>query len=197
MPGDFTADWLQNEGESRGGEVADFFKDNRFDGYEETVIKKILQVAGVPYQLYACREDAQTYGGNGALNFAWFQATYPSFPAILFRGKCSRLHEITVAELFGPFTNLSFVKAFLAYRKKHQVNLATTSLAMVFNWGRVPGGQHMVLHNHSVDGLTKDPLSRAEHGYRVVRVFGNPPVTYTMEPLNGFLAGVGKGRAPC
>lgn len=160
---------------------------------EQRVIKRIWDFANNrPPRLAEVVQECKLETGKATLNFAWFHDHYPEFPVRLGAAKIPWIHEVSVGDLFGPFTKLPFFKHYEKFLDELDLNPEEEQAALIFPWATIPkGGSAMVLHNYPVNEGTDDPNMRLERGTRIIRPLGNPVVIYVIESLNDFLANVG------
>jgi hypothetical protein len=63
---------------------------------------------------------------------------------------------------------------------------------LVFNAPHAQGCATMVLHNQPIQSsFSEDPERRECHETRIIRSYGRPPITYVIEPFQGFVGTVG------
>ena len=165
----------------------------RQEGYEETVIKKILAYAGVTIPLHAARAMAREETNSRSLTFSWFHAAYPGFPVYMGAKKLSWTAQLRVNELFGKgFMKLSPVIEYQKFCNTMNYNTQKDRVALVFNLPHADASATMVLHNQPVQAQNMvDPEQRREPETRILRPYGNPRVTFVLESLHSFFETVG------
>ena len=170
----------------RSGEYAKLVQ-QREESFEDRIVKRVLRYANLDPAQYV-REERQH--AERGLTFEWFNIAFSAFPVYLGTQKIPHTRELLLTQVFGPhFMRLPFVKAYQVLcdslgRSPHQ-----DRIGLVFT---LAGLGEAVLHNYPLElHLTPDPALRAERDSRVVRVFGNPPVVYVLDPLAEFLDSIG------
>jgi hypothetical protein len=159
-------------------------------GYEETLVKRIMAVAG--WSAARVRQEACDAGYEQP-TMAWLRRC-TRFPVYMGAAKLRWMQDVSVGSLFGPgFVQQPFFRAYTQFIDDAELDDRAQRCGLVFNWpGIAKGGSAMTLHNVPLDAVAAPEL-RLERGTRIVRPYGNPPVIYVIEALSDFLAMLGTG----
>lgn len=169
--------------------------EQRVAHYEETLVKRILNHAGVPFTVPGLKARAADETNEHTVSFDFFAQEYPRFPVLLGAAKIKWTHEIQVGHLFGKhFMQLSCMKEYQNLCASVDADPRENRVGLVFNWAGIDaGGSAMVLHNYP-PGCCVDAHERPR-GTFVCRPYGSPVVVYVIEAFNDFLDSVGTGWA--
>jgi len=165
------------------------------EGFEETLVKKLLRYAGVELRVGLAKKMAWEDRKTNKLDFAWFTEQYPHFPIVLGAAKLKFTsgHHIGWTELMGKgFLRQPWIKEYEHLLATLECNPLVDRVALAFNAPHADQSYVMVLHNQPIQAQNvMDPEFREEPETRIIRPIGRPRMTYVLESFNSFMQTVG------
>lgn len=159
--------------------------------FEEACVLKLLRLYHLEVHRASAREDANRRWQTPFLTFAWFNETYP-FPVQLASAKLRDTagDKIGWTEIFGRgFMKLPWIREYQDVVAGRNADIAKDHVGLCFNAPHVDGGAVMVVHNFPpgdiAEKLAATRIQRTHRG-----------VTFTIEQLPAFAAGVGDAWKP-
>jgi hypothetical protein len=148
-------------------------RENQKSGFEDRIVKQILEAGGVRTPHAALQDDATRMGHN-ELNFAWFHSQYPTFPLRLFHERVLDIHKISCLphEIRKRVTKTPFYEEIAKILDEGD---HFNAVGLVFNW---PGFGTALLHN--------GPPSH-HNDFRITKGIGSPVVVWTIEHFSDYL----------
>ena len=155
------------------------FEQRRQEGFEETVVRKLLGHFKLAKHSQALKQHAQGVLGQPRLLLSSFYEFWPTFPLRFLPNKITHVHLVEYKDIATRFTRL---KIFDTFKQVLDEFGSEGSVAAVFHWAEISGT--MAIHNMAVN--MDDPV------VRTVRGFGNGPVRQVavMEPMAQLLESI-------
>ncbi len=158
-------------------------RESRRQDFEQRVVYKILWRADVLGQVRQFKAETTAQTGSPQLTLEWFRARFPGFPIRLGAALLPDGKSPPWTDVFQRFTATALFQAYQQWRNDQQIDDHGEQVGLVFNLDAVT----FVLHNLAATAKPR--------GMRVVRVLGQPPVTFVIEKLGVLLGSIGDSWA--
>jgi len=171
----------------------------RYENFEESCIKKILQKAGVPNNLRLWKAEQFEAHSHRKLDMDWFDERWPNFPMQLVIGHYQYPGKLPYASLLGgKLSKLRVFQDYLQMVEDHAVSLAHVRFGMMFKCQRARTATLQVLHNQPTQSTVMDfdgTPDKAEGTHCRRFMFWYRGVHYVIEGIDSFMSTVGKDWA--
>lgn len=171
----------------------------RFEQFQESCIKKILQKAGVPNNLRVWKAEQFDIYGKRKLNMEWFEERWTAFPMHLVIGQYQYPGKLSYASLLGGrLSKLRVFQDYLTLVADKGVDLKTERFGMMFKCQRARTATLQVLHNQPTQSTVMDfdgTPEKAEGTHCRRFMFWYRGINYVIEGIDSFMSTVGKDWA--